>query len=244
MHPEKTCDIGVVDADAVMKYLSVNPDFFETNQDLLTRLRVPHATGAAVSLVEKQVSVLRAKCGRLETSLRDLIGVARDNEALHARLHGLIRDIVSGRHINDILTLVGESLSANFTASDVRLLLLDGTARRRVATRMDPDHPHAAAACQQRVDDELVACFGELFARGETVCGMPDAAQLKLLMGDRASQVGSAALIPLIHEGCVGVMLLTSRDESRFASGKGVMFLDQLGEVLARRLCVLGVKPR
>jgi len=244
MQLEQTCDIGVVDADAVVKYLNVNPDFFELNQDLLIRLRVPHATGAAVSLVEKQVSVLRSRCGRLETSLHELIGVARDNEALHERLHGLIRDIVSARDVNEILTLVGTSLCASLTASDVRLLLLDGTAKRRVATRMDPQHAHAAAACSRRVDENMVATFGELFARGETVCGLPGAAQLELLMGEGAGEVGSAALIPLRHHGIVGVLLLTSRDESRFAAGKGVLFLDQLGEVLARRLCVLGVRAR
>jgi len=244
MHPEETCEVDVVDADAVMAFLTGNPDFFEVNQDLLTRLRVPHASGSAVSLVEKQVSVLRSKCSRLETSLRDLIGVARDNEALHGRLHGLIRDIVSARDVNEILSLVGASLSANFNASDVRLLLLDGTARRRAATRLDPAHPQAAASALAKVDDTTLAAFDAVFKRGETVCGMPDAAQLALLVGASASEVGSAALIPLSHGGRVGVLMLASRDESRFSSGKGVMFLDQLGEVLSRRLCVLGVKPR
>ena len=243
MHPEETCEVDVVDADAVMKFLSVNPDFFHNNQDLLARLRVPHVTGATVSLVEKQVSVLRSRCSRLEGSLRDLIGVARDNEALHGRLHGLIRDIVSARDVGEIMTLVGASLAANFSASDVRLLLLDNTARRRAATRLLPAHPQAAASAADKVDDATRAAFDTLFERGETVCGMPDARQLQLLVGDASSGVGSAALIPLAHEGRVGILMLASRDESRFASGKGVMFLDQLGEVLGRRLSVLGVKP-
>ena len=33
--------------------------------------------------------------------------------------------------------------------------------------------------------------------------------------------------------------MLTSRDESRFAAGKGVVFLDQLGGVLSRRVRAL-----
>jgi uncharacterized protein YigA (DUF484 family) len=49
-------------------------------------------------------------------------------------------------------------------------------------------------------------------------------------------ELASAAIIPLVHKEELGLVVLTSRDEHRFASGKGVMFLNQLGEVLSRRV--------
>ena len=69
--------------------------------------------------------------------------------------------------------------------------------------------------------------------------GLPSAEHLDLLVGKDHANVASAAIMPLYHERELGVVMLSSRDESRFASGKGVMFLNQLGDMLSRRLHTL-----
>lgn len=45
----------------VAEFLQQHPDFFTRNAKLLEKLHVPHETGRAVSLVERQTSVLREK---------------------------------------------------------------------------------------------------------------------------------------------------------------------------------------
>jgi len=45
--------------EAVAEWLRANPDFFRRNNELLSTLRLPHASGAAVSLIERQIEVLR-----------------------------------------------------------------------------------------------------------------------------------------------------------------------------------------
>ena len=62
--------------EAVHEYLSEHPDFFERHDDLLNSLRLPHVTGGTVSLVERQVSMLRQKDLKLERRLRELLEVA------------------------------------------------------------------------------------------------------------------------------------------------------------------------
>src|SRR5688572_30897913 len=53
--------------ESVVRYLQHNPDFFERHQALLARLRLPHArTGSTISLVERQVEVLREKQAGVE----------------------------------------------------------------------------------------------------------------------------------------------------------------------------------
>ena len=246
MQPEHTGASDSPDAEAVFRFLSASPDFFDRNGDLLARLRVPHVTGA-VSLVEKQVSVLRDKCHRLEHGLRDLVGVARDNERLHSRMHALTQDIISADDVGAVMRLAGDALERDFNAHDVRFLFLDRGARRKSA-RVEPDHPRVAAAAAAGTPAEaLEAAFADVFETGAAACGMPGAERLALLVGAggaAAAQVASAALVPLAHEGRLGVMMLSSRDESRFAAGKGTLFLDQLGETLARRLRGLGVRAR
>ena len=48
--------------DTIAGYLKANPEFFERHASLLNSLRLPHdAGGSAVSLIERQVLVLRQK---------------------------------------------------------------------------------------------------------------------------------------------------------------------------------------
>ena len=250
MQPEQT-DLGtVLNDEAVLSFLTMNPEFFVKNQDILPRLRIPHDSGKAVSLIEKQVSVLRGKCGTLENSLRDLIAVARENENLHQRLHVLIQEIISAPKLDNIVSLTRSSLCENFNADDVHLLLVAGkpVARRRKKTTDEEAKPAAKTTARRRkpraIDglsvvadaDPCLDLFSDLFDSQETVCGMPSAEQLACFVGRDYANIASAAMIPLFHENKLGVVMLTSRDESRFSTGKGVMFLNQLGELLSRRL--------
>ncbi len=254
MQPEQS-DLGqVLSDDAVLRFLSRNPEFFVNNQDILPRLRIPHESGKAVSLIEKQVSVLRGKCGTLENSLRDLIAVARENESLHQRLHLLIQDIISAKNLGKIVDLTRSSLQENFNADDVNLLLFasepktPATPKRSATTDAAAAKPATRKRRQKPIegtrivahDDSALSLFSELFANGETLCGLPGEEHLASLVGQDYANIASAALIPLQHERPLGVIMLTSRDESRFASGKGVMFLNHLGQLLSRRLATYG----
>ena len=58
--PSATMPIDLSE-DQVREYLKENGDFLQRNPDLLDHLHVSHASGSAVSLVEKQVSVLRER---------------------------------------------------------------------------------------------------------------------------------------------------------------------------------------
>ena len=72
-------------AENVAAYLDAHPDFFEGREALLGKMRIPHATGGAVSLVERQVQSLRERNGELEDHLRYLTQAARSNEILLER---------------------------------------------------------------------------------------------------------------------------------------------------------------
>ena len=226
MQPEQTTAGDGVDAGAVLRFLSANPEFFERHQEVLPRLRIPHVNGPAVSLIERQVSVLRGKCSSLENHLRDLIGVAHANERLQGRLHVLVQDVVSAESLDAVVAVTRRNLAESFGADAVHVLLVD----------VPEGDGHRVCGA----GDARLAPFTASLEDGGTRCGLPTDAELDALVdgGDRAD-IGSAALIPLVHEGAVGVVMLTSRDESRFAAGKGVVFLDQLGGVLSRRVRAL-----
>lgn len=124
MQLEKTDVEQELSAEAVYQYLIQQPDFFINHHDILSRLQVPHESGGAVSLIEKQVSVLRGRCTHLEKSLYDLIAVARQNETVHQRLHSLIQEIITAKSLNDIVSLTRECLQENFNADNIYWMLI------------------------------------------------------------------------------------------------------------------------
>ena len=75
---------------AIADYLKSHPDFFERHPLILLGLKLPHRTGgSAVSLVERQVSMLRQRNAQLERQFKDLVAVAKANDALVEKIHQL-----------------------------------------------------------------------------------------------------------------------------------------------------------
>jgi len=79
-----------ISAAAVEKYLTQHPEFFQGRNDLLANLKVPHASGQAVSLVEKQLGILRERNTELRNRLSQLIESARGNDRLFAHSRKLV----------------------------------------------------------------------------------------------------------------------------------------------------------
>ena len=87
--PESEKIIQSIGEQGVADYLRRHPHFFENKPSLLADLRIPHSAGSAVSLVERQVAVLRDSNANLKTQLEGLIQVARENDKLNNLLHNL-----------------------------------------------------------------------------------------------------------------------------------------------------------
>jgi len=90
-------------------------------------------------------------------------------------------------------------MQLEFNATDVRLLVFDNTAKRRKATRLDAENAHLATAGHKAVDKKTMQLFDSVFEHGATLCGMPETTQLEVLAGEGSSEIGSAALIPLVE---------------------------------------------
>src|SRR5690606_31763776 len=80
--------------DDIAGWLRVHPDFFQRNGELLATLRVPHATGGAVSLIERQIELLREKNQNADARFNELVQIARANEQLTAKIHRFTRRLM------------------------------------------------------------------------------------------------------------------------------------------------------
>ena len=107
---------------AIHDYLAAHPDFFERHKALLQSLHLPHATGGAVSLVERQVSVLRQKDLKLEKQLKELIEVARANDTLSAKIHELTIQLLAAGDLQSTISAIEEGMRSGFGADHAVLV--------------------------------------------------------------------------------------------------------------------------
>src|ERR1700689_3325114 len=140
---------GLNDA-SIAEYLQTYPDFFERNGALLVKLRLPHLrdAGATVSLVERQVEVLRERNQTLERKLKELVDVARANDGLADRIHRLTQRLIRAHTLPESIRAIETSLREDFDAMNSVLVLFIEEARAlepdmgrflRVATAADED---------------------------------------------------------------------------------------------------------
>ena len=215
--------------DAIAAYLQHNPDFFERHQALLTRLRIPHARGGStISLVERQIEVLREKHAAIEGKLADLVSVARANDAIADKLHRFTRKLVRASSRAEAVTLIEASLREDFDAFHGVLVLIG-------------EYPDLAPQRFVRTvaqDDAGLKSFETLFSSGKPRCGQVRDTQRDFLFGQDANDIGSVALVPLLAEkgGQLGVLALGSTDRDRFHPGMSTEFLGRMADLIADSL--------
>ena len=214
---------------AVHDYLAANPDFFERHARLLNSLQLPHASGGAVSLVERQVSMLRQKEIKLERQHKVLIQVARQNDVLAAKIHRLTLQLLTRDDLGGTIAVVEEALRSGFGA-DQAVLVLFG----------EPDaFEDVDAGRFFRVikrDDEALGPFGTFLNGSGARCGRIRDSQRSFLFQNDADDIGSAALVPLGEGSEIGFLAVGSVDSDHFHPGMSLDFLTRLGELVTGSL--------
>jgi uncharacterized protein YigA (DUF484 family) len=216
---------------SVTQYLETHPDFFERNVTLLAKLRLPHLreSSATVSLVERQVEVLRERNHALERKLAELMDVARANGSLANRIHCLSQRLIRGRTLLETINAVETSLREDFDARNSVLLLFMEQAR---------DLQAAAGRFLKTADpaDDVVKTFESLLQSGKPRCGQIRDAQRDFLFGRDSIEIGSVALAPLGAKGALGLLAIGASDADRFHPAMSTEFLTRIGELLANAL--------
>lgn len=215
--------------DAVRDYLEAHPDFFERNSGLLRVLQIPHSSGDAVSLVERQVSVLRQKELKLERQLKELIEVARDNDVLVSKIHELTLQLFRTENLHETISAVEAAMRSGFGA-DQSIMVLFGDPERfgdikagrffRVVDR----------------DDASLKPFSTFLQSKDPRCGQVRDSQREFLFHGDSEEIGSVALVPLGKDAEIGFMAIGSVDADRFHPGMSIDFLARVGDLVTGAL--------
>jgi hypothetical protein len=214
-------------AAEVEDFLCHHTDFFRDHLDLLEVLKIPHPSGEAVSLVSRQIDVLRGKNERLLRQLDDLVQIARDNDALHQRVHQLTLTLMDANSVEDLLASLDWGLHQYFQADFAAVRIARPALISPVADLSIAPSSPGMALCDAVLDS------------GKPRCGQPEPDHAAFLFGNDADAVASYALLPLQHAGFSGLFAIGSRDPGRFRSDMGFALLSPLSEILAARLVAL-----
>lgn len=219
-----------LDEDVVANYLQQNADFFERHPQLLARLRLHHPrNGATISLIERQVEVLREKYQTQEQKLAEFVRVARANNVLAEKVHRFTRRLLRTSTHAQVVAQIEASLREDFDTFHAVLVL------------PYPDLPEDSEAPQRflrRVagEDQAYRSFDTLFATSKPRCGQIRDSQREFLFGTEAPNIGSVALIPLGGQPSLGLLALGSVDLDRFHPGMSTEFLARMSELITDAL--------
>ena len=103
-----------LEAAQIAAYLEAHPDFFVEHEELLPALRIPHRRGDTVSLVERQMKILRERNIEMRHRLSQLMDVARDNDRLFEKTRRLILALMDAASLDDLVMAVEDSLRQDF----------------------------------------------------------------------------------------------------------------------------------
>ena len=208
--------------EVVRDYLKEHTDFFQRHPDMLDYLHISHGSGSAVSLVEKQVSVLRERNMEMRRRLNSLTENARNNDRLYESTRALILKLLDTRSREDLGSVFHASMHADFAVERASIILFG-----------DPDS--STGHCRVEAADTARIEIGALLKNRKATSGALRKQELSYLFPG-AGDIGSAVVVPLHNGNELGVIAIGNSDAGHYNSNMGTLFLGHIAEVLVRQL--------
>ena len=210
-----------LDEDEVVKFLRRDPTFLDKHPELLRDLSISHGSGNAVSLLERQVVLLRAENTEVKTRLEKLVSLARENEILNRKIHNLVLTLMNAVGPQAIFSSLEQRLANDFSADKVFSYVF-----------AEPAFIDSGEVSEfVGTSSTTRAAFAGVIESARTVCGPLSAEQRLALFGGEEHD-GSAVVMPLNGNGWDGVLIVNSNDTDRYEVDMGTEFLTYLGDVV------------
>jgi uncharacterized protein len=219
-------DLVPITEEQVIVYLRSHPDFFEHNAPLLSDLHLRHESGAAISLVERQVAILRERNMTMRRRINELMQTAKHNDELFAKTRTLTLELLQVASTSFSSCQLATYVLTDFQADFVCCHVAQGPVSLDHIRSHEGPLPH------------------ERFARGGyPICTTLRAEELKALFPGTEHNVGpavelrgegSAVLAPLTADAPRGCLAIGRRDPQGFTPDMDTLFVTYIAEVLSR----------
>jgi hypothetical protein len=243
MTKKLTSEQRALGSHEVLSYLRTNPNFFIENEEILRVVNLPHQSGQAISLVERQISVLRNYSKTADERFSELITNATNNDQLFQLIRSLVLQILQSDRISLIPKLV-KSQFENIENIDACSVILTN-----FSLKSSNDNLRVVST------DSLKANFSDIFRLKKTFCGAITHEKKTYLFDETNSsenlirndiqkaksksndaivkKIQSTAICPIIHNNeILGLIACGSKAENHFSPTQETIFIDFIGEVI------------
>jgi hypothetical protein len=208
-------------ADQIADYLRKNPEFFIEQEGLLADLSLPHESGKAISLLERQVTILRDRGIEARQKLNNLLENARNNDQLFDTTRNLVMALLRANNLTEIVAVAQENLSNHTNIDACQIILIE--------------QPQLDVSNAVKTDSEknLKTDFADVFRLKRTHCGTLTQDQIDYLFADSGKNIRSTALCPVVNNSEVFALLAFGNQEENFFNiNLDTLFLDFIGQVV------------
>jgi uncharacterized protein len=208
-------------SEQVAEFLKKNPNFFAEHDDLILDLTIPHESGKAISLLERQVTLLRASGIEARQKLGNLLENARNNDQLFDTTRNLVLALLRARNTTELGEACQDQLGnlANIDALEVIFV--------------QHEHLNVADTVRTYPPKKMMQDFKDVFRLKRTHCGAMEKWQLDILFPTAGDSIKSTALCPVVNNGEVFALLaFGSNGEEYFNTNLDTLFLDFIGSVV------------
>ncbi len=222
--------------ETVADYLINNPDFFRRHPNVLADMTLPHHSGNATSLIERQVAILRERGIQTRHKLGELIEAAKENDTLLNTTQSLVIDLINADSLNAIFTLLETQLHKNFGVESASVMLLADDSLEYKQT-IDKKFIQNTTDAEDKISGIL--------DNSQSLCGTLRETEADFIFNDTKFAVGSAAIAAKKIERTninnssnnnnnITVMLAVAHHNAdHYNSDTGTLFLDYLCDILA-----------
>lgn len=211
--------------DQVAQYLLENPTFFLKHEQLLADLYLPHSPGQAVSLLERQVSLLRERNIDMRKRLNDMLEQGQRNDLLFQKTTSLVLHLLEAQNLNELVRRLTDYCENEFQVDRVQFSLLTSADSYR------------NNQCRLLSVMDVERNMPSLLQSPQSISGIFRDDELVLLFAGKPEHIASAIVLPIVvGDKIQAILAMGSDDPHYFKAGMNTLFLGFIGDVIGKLL--------
>lgn len=223
----KVNESNLTDAE-VAAYLDKHEDFFSGRDNLLLKMRLPHAhgtnNGSAISLIERQVQLLRERNVDMRRQLEELLSTARQNNAIFNKSQRLVLSLLEAKDSNGFFKALEASFQKEFKSETYSLIIFSEYAHQI---------NHFTSSISSATANEFV---GGLMNSKEPYLGALRQDEQDFLFRHQSANVRSVAVVSVKNRRQLALLAIGNSDPAYFKAGMGTVFITFIADAIARLL--------
>ena len=211
-------------AKDVTAYLLANPDFFVDRDNLLLKIQVPHKSRGTISLVEKQLDVLRDRQKETRKQLKEFVDNADRNKEIFDKSRKLILSMMAAKRSSEFFAALEKGLKRDFGCKANSLVVFGKPRQINHFTSRLP-----AESARKYV--------GTLMRSKVPTLGVLGQREQDFLFRHQSAKVKSAAVLTIRDKNrYLGMLAIGSNDPEYFTPDMDALFISFIAETLGKLL--------